>query len=1748
MKSRRKAKASARVRVPRNVFATALKPSFIDILQFAGSELFAIDGDALVSFVLDNALLALGSAHDPSFQLLHATWLLENTLRELQRHDCSFDVVFFSSLQHTSILTGESPYVVESRRLAREVLKRRCNLPGVRLYSFESFADDEWIDYNRSQRPMFLLTHDGGLLKGSSFEVERVLLRRAALTFATGAHIPVALLQSLEYRQSRIMTYLYRPDKSHVPETVKAAAQQAQSALDDALPALPAVKAAGSTPADLLIAAVKGFNAEDAQDAALLYLFVAHTSLLETLPLNVRAQTVPKPSEALMAKIDSFVARVYPLLSAVVASVSLKDVLADFDIDGRIFYLLVTDIVAQKGELVDLLGPTVASKLQEVWANTGLSVPDFSALRSAFPSETSEHPPAPEATAETLLPVSNEVVDDYLKDVRVSISDASTEATIKSKLPSGTRFDDDSYWENPKPVLPTQLGSAPPVALDRRAKKKRDRQEQRFMAAMQKSAASLTGAMGSSLKQQVIPAVGKRSTSAKQAPKAPSQNRAPPAKGGKAAAAKPLTSKEKLLAENAAKKEAEERKENATWWDTRLAQLKPLAIPAQISLLQAYLKNKRASDRWLGTEMIVKRIDLELRKWIADDRRDEPEIADSYRVFIARTAGPLLAKAKKGLATINERQGKSLVSSLEIIGLGCLVPEGILFGAAAEKAAENGVNGKSSAKGKSGSKKDKDKSSKSKDEKEEKEDKGPKTFSFVSLSKGNYEEFMKIKEDPLEWQLRCMGEFMERELDSRPDPRVNFDPDAWQREVLDKIDRDESMLIIAPTSSGKTFISFAAMERVLRDSDDGVVIYVAPSKALVNQVAAEVFARFSKEVAGQSLWAIHTGDYKINNPQNCQVLVTVPSVFSEMLLNPALARVWTPRIRRVIIDEIHAIAEQGGGLWEQVLLMNPAPVIGLSATVGDPERFSEWLKSVESKSGRAYSMVKHVHRFNHLRKHAYAPTFPIKPIGPLNEHKPRPNVFAPVHPIAALALGEPLLPEDLALEPRDCLFLYKAMVGASDDVDPGLAPNVFFAKTPAVAIRDTIRYEAELKKIMVEWRLRDDYREPNSPFQKVVQALEAPLRKAVAEVEQKIEDGTDDDLYALFLPLLADLQARGDLPAIIFNFGREKVEALGKRILTDLEEAESRWREKSPAYKLKLQRAKEAEKLAAKRAKEAESAAKRKGGDDDDPTAAGADEEESSNLFDPDDPSEEFSFVGKGISQVEFKREIGELAWLNLDPWLINALRRGIGIHHSGLTRRYRVLVENLYRRGVLRVVISTETLALGINAPARTAIFGGDSIALNALNFRQCAGRAGRRGFDTLGNVLFVGVRLDRIERLLLSKLPKLTGTFPLTTTMVLRIQNLLWGSDYAPLAKQDIDTLMTIPRLAVNDAGERPLVHYFTRFALEYLRRMGLVDETGRPMNLYGMAATLYQHEPANYAFIALLRSGELHRLTSKLDSDRDGVLRELLTVLASLFGTVYRRKQSKETLRPAGRNSTSMIVLPPLPERIAAALRQHEQAITTIFAAFAKDYATQRGDELGEDVVLPLSRRKVKAVETADGAFASKLRQTAIPFEGRSAFVATSGHGDVFGSVTELVHTTREGVLLQHHALPDLKSPILGSDEHQLDAFVVDFYRHGSLDVLVRDNLVPRGQVWYILLSFDQALSGVQAAVEGLIKRKQTEMDDGNDSDADEPGRGPGEDEKEVELQRPAGVNDADWSLYRAVTELSAEFNRKFKAIYA
>ena len=89
-------------------------------------------------------------------------------------------------------------------------------------------------------------------------------------------------------------------------------------------------------------------------------------------------------------------------------------------------------------------------------------------------------------------------------------------------------------------------------------------------------------------------------------------------------------------------------------------------------------------------------------------------------------------------------------------------------------------------------------------------------------------------------------------------------------------------------------------------------------------------------------------------------------------------------------------------------------------------------------------------------------------------------------------------------------------------------------------------------------------------------------------------------------------------------------------------------------------------------------------------------------------------------------------------------VRAGIGVHHAGMLPRYRRLVEQLAQRGLLRVICGTDTLGIGINVPIRTVVltaltkFDGEKMRrLSAREFHQIAGRAGRAGYDTEGDVV---------------------------------------------------------------------------------------------------------------------------------------------------------------------------------------------------------------------------------------------------------------------------------------------------------------------------------------------------------------------------------------------------------------------------
>jgi superfamily II RNA helicase len=115
---------------------------------------------------------------------------------------------------------------------------------------------------------------------------------------------------------------------------------------------------------------------------------------------------------------------------------------------------------------------------------------------------------------------------------------------------------------------------------------------------------------------------------------------------------------------------------------------------------------------------------------------------------------------------------------------------------------------------------------------------------------------------------------------------------------------------------------------------------------------------------------------------------------------------------------------------------------------------------------------------------------------------------------------------------------------------------------------------------------------------------------------------------------------------------------------------------------------------------------------------------------------EEKNAVAAAIAGFRFTSPYGP----DIRKWL----KQGIGLHHAGLLPKYRVLVEQLAQRGLLKVICGTDTLGVGINVPIRTVLFtrlckfdGQKTAVLSARDFHQIAGRAGRKGFDERGFVV---------------------------------------------------------------------------------------------------------------------------------------------------------------------------------------------------------------------------------------------------------------------------------------------------------------------------------------------------------------------------------------------------------------------------
>ncbi|MBA3921669.1 MAG: RNA helicase [Nostocaceae cyanobacterium] len=178
-----------------------------------------------------------------------------------------------------------------------------------------------------------------------------------------------------------------------------------------------------------------------------------------------------------------------------------------------------------------------------------------------------------------------------------------------------------------------------------------------------------------------------------------------------------------------------------------------------------------------------------------------------------------------------------------------------------------------------------------------------------------------------------------------------FELDEFQHQAIASLNADRSVVVCAPTGSGKTLIGEYAIYRALARGRR--VFYTTPLKALSNQKLRDFREKFGNDSVG-----LLTGDTSIN--RDAPILVMTTEIFRNMLYGTPIGEVGTSLIgvEAVVLDECHYMNDrQRGTVWEESIIYCPREIqlVALSATVANSDQLTDWLNHVHGPTDLIYS-------------------------------------------------------------------------------------------------------------------------------------------------------------------------------------------------------------------------------------------------------------------------------------------------------------------------------------------------------------------------------------------------------------------------------------------------------------------------------------------------------------------------------------------------------------------------------------------------------------------------------------------------------------------------------------------------------------------------------------------------------------------------------------------------------------------------
>lgn len=187
--------------------------------------------------------------------------------------------------------------------------------------------------------------------------------------------------------------------------------------------------------------------------------------------------------------------------------------------------------------------------------------------------------------------------------------------------------------------------------------------------------------------------------------------------------------------------------------------------------------------------------------------------------------------------------------------------------------------------------------------------------------------------------------------DVDPSSVFSFELDRFQHDAIDSLNAGHSVVVCAPTGSGKTLIGEYAIYRAMARGKR--VFYTTPLKALSNQKLRDFRSEFGFDSVG-----LLTGDVSIN--RDAPILVMTTEIFRNMLYGTPIGQVGTSLIdvEAVVLDECHYMNDrQRGTVWEESIIYCPESIqiVALSATVDNSDQLTDWLNQVHGPTDLIYS-------------------------------------------------------------------------------------------------------------------------------------------------------------------------------------------------------------------------------------------------------------------------------------------------------------------------------------------------------------------------------------------------------------------------------------------------------------------------------------------------------------------------------------------------------------------------------------------------------------------------------------------------------------------------------------------------------------------------------------------------------------------------------------------------------------------------